>query len=116
MALYPSVQTAAKQELDRVIGDRLPTISDREHTPYLNALIKEVLRWYPSLPLSEFCGNEFGYQSDYSNAGIAHRSEKEIVYKGNHIRPIFGSKICWMYYRISDPQGCNCRPERVVSL
>ncbi|KAI0086795.1 cytochrome P450 [Irpex rosettiformis] len=65
MAFYPDVQQKAHEELDRVVGDRLPTIADQESTPYLNALIKEVLRWHPSLPMS-----------------IAHRSERDVVYKG----------------------------------
>jgi cytochrome P450 len=50
MTLYPQVQRAAQKELDAVVGDKLPTILDRESTPYLNALIKETLRWHPSLP------------------------------------------------------------------
>ena len=53
MAFHPDVQRRAQEELDRVVGDRLPVIADRELTPYLNALIKEVLRWHPSLPMSK---------------------------------------------------------------
>lgn len=55
LALNPSVQHTAQAELDRVVGeDRTPLVSDREHTPYLNAVIKEGLRWYPTAPLGEF--------------------------------------------------------------
>ena len=59
MASHPDIQKKAQDELDNVIGDRLPTISDRDNTPYLNALIQEVLRWHPSLPMSELLTAEF---------------------------------------------------------
>lgn len=49
----PNVQKKAQEELDRVIGtDRLPLLSDRGSLPYVEALVKEVLRWHPILPLS----------------------------------------------------------------
>ncbi|TFY79510.1 hypothetical protein EWM64_g4501 [Hericium alpestre] len=51
MTLYPDVQHKAQAELDAVVGnDRLPTFRDRERLPYLDALVKEVLRWNPVEP------------------------------------------------------------------
>ena len=51
MALYPTIQRRAQDELDCVVGlDRLPTPADREHLPYINALMKEILRWHPIAP------------------------------------------------------------------
>jgi hypothetical protein len=45
MTLYPEVQAKAQAELDAVVGThRLPTISDRQDLPYLNAVIKEIFR------------------------------------------------------------------------
>ncbi|TFK47996.1 cytochrome P450 [Heliocybe sulcata] len=53
MAMYPEVQRKAQQELDAVVGSqRLPDFSDRENLPYINAIVKEVTRWQPILPLS----------------------------------------------------------------
>ncbi|KAF7799349.1 hypothetical protein EIP86_010581 [Pleurotus ostreatoroseus] len=53
MALHPEYQKRAQEEIDRVVGeDRLPTISDRIQLPYVNAVIKETMRWHPALPLS----------------------------------------------------------------
>lgn len=42
---HPEVQIKAQKELDSVVGrDRLPEFSDRQSLPYINAIIKEVLR------------------------------------------------------------------------
>ncbi|KAF7974983.1 hypothetical protein HWV62_10733 [Athelia sp. TMB] len=51
MTLYPDVQVKAQAELDALIGKdlRLPTFSDRDYLPYVNAIVKEVLRWNPSM-------------------------------------------------------------------
>ena len=52
MALNPGVARKAQEELDRVIGkDRLPEFSDRDDLPYINALVKELLRWSPPAPI-----------------------------------------------------------------
>ncbi|PFH48550.1 hypothetical protein AMATHDRAFT_81734 [Amanita thiersii Skay4041] len=53
MALHPDVAKKAQKELDRVVGlERLPTLEDREALPYLEAIIREVLRWNPVTPLA----------------------------------------------------------------
>ena len=52
MASNPEIQDKAHAELDAVIGpDRLPSLSDRESLPYIDALVKELHRWSPILPL-----------------------------------------------------------------
>ena len=52
MTLFPEAQRTAQAELDSVIGgDRLPTLRDREELPYMEALVKEVLRWQPVTPI-----------------------------------------------------------------
>ncbi|OCH86925.1 cytochrome P450 [Obba rivulosa] len=69
MALNPDKQRLAQAEIDRVVGmDRLPIIEDMPNLPYINAVIKETMRWNPSLPL-----------------GIAHRSSEDDVYEGYFI-------------------------------
>jgi cytochrome P450 len=53
MMLYPEVQRKAQAEIDQVIGNhRLPVHSDEDVLPYLQAVLKEVLRWHPVTPLS----------------------------------------------------------------
>ena len=52
MLLHPEVAAKGREELDRVVGrDRLPEISDRENLPYVEAILKEIVRWQPALPL-----------------------------------------------------------------
>ncbi|TFY82818.1 hypothetical protein EWM64_g1187 [Hericium alpestre] len=52
MVLHPEAQKKAQQELDTVIGpDRLPTLKDRSQLHYVDAVVKEVLRWHPVVPL-----------------------------------------------------------------
>ena len=69
MSLYPEVQQRAREELDRVIGPtRLPELSDRDQLPYVNAVLKEALRWHVPVPLS-----------------LPHMSTEEDVYQGYRI-------------------------------
>ena len=54
MGLYPEVQKKAQAEIDAVVGtDRLPDIEDRPSLPYINALIKELMRWNLVTPLGK---------------------------------------------------------------
>ena len=52
MALYPEVQKKAQAEIDAVIGpNRFPDFQDRPSLPYVNALVKESMRWHLVAPL-----------------------------------------------------------------
>lgn len=52
MALFPEVQRKAQDEIERVIGHyQLPKVEDRANLPYINAIVKEVLRWHPVAPM-----------------------------------------------------------------
>ncbi|KAJ6510862.1 cytochrome P450 [Mycena sanguinolenta] len=74
MAVFPEVQTIAQAELDRVIGtDRLPSMEDESQLPYVQALIKELHRFNPIVPL------------------IPHSGSQDEVYRGFHI-----PKGCWI--------------------
>lgn len=52
MTLHPEAQKRAQAELDAVLGDRLPTFADKDDLPYVTAIMKEVFRWIPVLPLA----------------------------------------------------------------
>lgn len=69
MAKFPNIQRQAQEELDRVVGiTRLPTFEDRKNLPYINALVKETLRWWPIAPM-----------------GFPHTATEDIEYNGLHI-------------------------------
>ncbi|KAI0800105.1 cytochrome P450 [Fomes fomentarius] len=101
MASYPEVQARAQDELDAVIGPhRLPTHDDSPDLPYVNAVIKECLRWRPVVPLN-----------------VVHLSVAEDEYQGYRIpakTAIVNSP--WAYVRdpkvYPDPETFN--PERFL--
>ena len=66
MAMHPEIQQRAQKELDSVVGDRrLPMHNDQSSLPYIEAIMKEALRWQPVFPL-----------------GIPHRSIVDDEYRG----------------------------------
>ena len=69
MALHPEIQRKAQQEIDRVVGsDRLPVHADASSLPYVQALLLEIERWRPPVPM-----------------GIPHCAMTDDEYKGYHI-------------------------------
>ena len=52
MVENPLVWKRAQAEVDAVVGtDRLPEFDDRPSLPYVDAIVREVLRWRPILPM-----------------------------------------------------------------
>ncbi|KAH9054048.1 cytochrome P450 [Lactarius deliciosus] len=69
MLAYPEVQSRAHAELDEVIGSaRPPTFADLPSLPYIRAMVKEILRWAPSVPF-----------------GLPHASTEDDWYEGMFI-------------------------------
>lgn len=55
MLQHPEVFEKVQQEMDTVVGpNRLPTWSDRDSLPYLDAVISESLRWGTPVPLGDY--------------------------------------------------------------
>jgi cytochrome P450 len=49
MLLYPDVQKKAREEIERVVGDkRLPNMDDEREMQYVRGIMKESLRWMPT--------------------------------------------------------------------
>ncbi|KAK2460241.1 hypothetical protein APHAL10511_007630 [Amanita phalloides] len=66
MALNPLVQKRAQTEIDSVVGTgRLPTFDDRPSLPFIDAVMRETLRWRLVAPLA-----------------VAHATTEDDVYKG----------------------------------
>jgi Fe-S cluster biosynthesis and repair protein YggX len=54
MAKYPEALRKAQAEIDAIVGiNRLPDFNDRPYLPYVNAIIKEMMRWQLVLPLGK---------------------------------------------------------------
>ncbi|KJA13000.1 hypothetical protein HYPSUDRAFT_60128 [Hypholoma sublateritium FD-334 SS-4] len=69
MILFPDAQKKAQEEIDRVTrGKRLPEYDDEGSLPYIQALVREVVRWKPLLPLC-----------------LAHANDEDDMYKGYYI-------------------------------
>ena len=62
------IQQRAQRELDRVCPNRLATLSDRSHLPFVESVIMEIIRYQPITPI-----------------GVPHRSEKEDTFEGKRI-------------------------------
>ncbi|KAH9990618.1 cytochrome P450 [Russula vinacea] len=53
MIAHPEIQKRAQDELDAVVGrSRTPTFADAPNLPYIQALVKESLRWRAAFPFS----------------------------------------------------------------
>jgi len=78
MVAFPEVQRRAHAELDTVIRrDRVPTFADAPRLPYISAVIREVLRWRPAIPL-----------------GVPHTAHEDDWYEGMFIQ---GRKASHVY-------------------
>jgi len=87
MILFPDVARKAQAEIDAVVGqDRLPSFSDRERLPYINALVLEVMRWHSVTP-----------------TGIPHRVMEDNVHEG-YVIPKGALIFSNIWFMLHDPQ------------
>ncbi|KAH7923206.1 cytochrome P450 [Leucogyrophana mollusca] len=98
----PRVQERAQAEIDSVVGaDRLPNFEDRSSMPFVDAVLRETLRWHPVLPL-----------------GVPHAATDSDVFEGYFIPR--GATIlpnAWAMSRNEEkyPGPEEFRPERFLS-
>ena len=86
MALYPEVQKKAQAEIDAVVGSkRLPDFHDRHSLPYLNAVLKETLRWNLVAPLGRLLLIIIVATILTSPKAIPHMSTTDDEYNGFYI-------------------------------
>ena len=76
MLLFPEVAKTAQEEIDRVCGDRLPTLEDEMDMQYVRGCVKESMRWMPTGIL-----------------GIPHAPIQDDIYNGWRIPK--GSAVMW---------------------
>ncbi|KAH9983875.1 cytochrome P450 [Russula vinacea] len=84
--MYIAGTDTAQAEVDSVVGNsRLPDYSDQDALPYVQAVLKEVLRWHPVTPLS-----------------VSHKVIKSDVYEGYFI-PAGSTVIPNVWGMLHDP-------------
>jgi cytochrome P450 len=87
---FPDVQRRAQAELDAVVGrGRLPTFADAPCLPYVQAVIREVLRWRPASPLGlpHATNEDDWYEGMFIPKGTVCISN---IWHCNHDRAVFG--------------------------
>jgi cytochrome P450 len=101
MVLNPEVQAKAQVEIDRVVGkDRLPNFDDRPALPYLEAILRETLRWYPVVPF-----------------GIPHATTASDIYNGYFIPKdvvVFPNAWAMTHDATKYPNPDEFKPERFL--
>ncbi|KAH7913777.1 cytochrome P450 [Hygrophoropsis aurantiaca] len=99
MVLYPEVQARAQAAIDAVVGtERLPNFDDRSSLPYIDAVLRETLRWHPVLPLA-----------------IPHAAIESDTYQGYHIpagATIIPNVWAMSHNEAKYPNPSEFRPER----
>jgi cytochrome P450 len=91
MIRNPHCFQRARQEIDTVVGnDRLPDFSDRDHMPYMEAVVQETLRCVGWADIALRTIHLTTIVSLYRwfpivAAGLAHVSTEDYVYKGMFI-------------------------------
>ncbi|KAL8377634.1 hypothetical protein RB595_008363 [Gaeumannomyces hyphopodioides] len=86
MLKHPDAQRAAQAEIDRVVGPgRLPILADRAALPYVDAVVKETLRWWSVFPMC-----------------IPHRVDEEVECRGYRI-PEGASVMPAVWWFMHDP-------------
>ena len=69
MLHHPGVMKRAQAEIDQIVGfSRMPEYDDMESLPYVNAILKESLRWHNAAPF-----------------GLPHCAGEDIEYRGYFI-------------------------------
>ena len=82
--MYPEVLRKAQAEIDAVVGiNRLPDFNDRPYLPYVNAIIKETMRWKLVVPLGKRFFNVL--LPLFIMAGFAHMATEDDEYDGYFI-------------------------------
>ncbi|KAJ7512616.1 cytochrome P450 [Mycena galericulata] len=101
MRLYPDVQAKAQREIDQVVSGRLPNFSDEANLPYITAIIREIGRWNPVVPLA-----------------FPHMLSADDMYEGFHLKAgsvVFPNAWAILHDPVVYPEPHIFKPERFLT-
>jgi cytochrome P450 len=90
MIAFPEAQRRAHAEIDEIVGrDRLPTFADAPRLTYVQAIIREILRYRPAIPflIPHAATEEDWYEGMYIPKGTTCIAN---AWHCNHDREVFG--------------------------
>ncbi|KDN46076.1 hypothetical protein RSAG8_04583, partial [Rhizoctonia solani AG-8 WAC10335] len=101
MCIHPEIASKVQAEIDTQVGrDRIPTPNDHGVLTYTDAVLKEVIRFYPVFPL-----------------GLDHCAREDIEVRGYRIRKgtiIEGNIWALMHDSVMYPDPYNFNPDRFL--
>ncbi|KJK68048.1 Cytochrome P450 [Aspergillus parasiticus SU-1] len=89
--LHPDVVRRAHEELDSVVGMRMPTFEDLPNLPYIKAIVSEVFRWRHPSP-----------------GGLHHAADEDDVYRGFSIPK--GTAVVANHFSLDTDESIFDRP------
>jgi cytochrome P450 len=85
MLQNPDIQRKGQAAVDKVLGDRLPNFSDMDSIPFVDAIMKECLRWQQVVPLGSLYSLALRRLSLLLFVGLPHVASADDIYKGYSI-------------------------------
>ncbi|KAK7446301.1 hypothetical protein VKT23_014507 [Stygiomarasmius scandens] len=86
MVKNPEILRKGQEAVDKITsGDRLPSFADVGSIPFVDALVRETLRWNPILPLSTHAFVLKSLQYIYLNPGVPYQTVQDDEYEGYYI-------------------------------
>lgn len=87
MILYPEAQRRAQDEIDSVLSENaFPDFSHRKLLPYVEAVLRETMRWHSVTPLGlSSIKTDFGSADHMCDVALPHMTCCDDVFEGYFI-------------------------------
>ncbi|CCO32905.1 Cytochrome P450 2D19 [Rhizoctonia solani AG-1 IB] len=100
LSLHPEAAKLAQAEIDAVVGrERVPDLKDRESMPYMEAVLQEVMRLCPVVPLGTYKEAsptaEYSWLSQVSLIPLLRISNSEVIGFQRMQQLILTSGLCF---------------------
>jgi hypothetical protein len=87
MMLHPEAQRRAHAEIDGALAENVfPDLSHRKSLPYVEAILRETMRWHSVAPLgSSLITGDFGSADIVCNPALPHMTSCDDIFEGYFI-------------------------------